>query len=158
MDEESTQLEMTDFAISDAVIDTAEPFVSYAASRGKTLELDIAPDLTYHGNEGCIRQCVSLLLDNAVKYSTENGKLRLTFHKQGRALALTVWNTTDPIPVGRHDELFERFYRPDSSRNTKTGGHGIGLSVVHAIATAHKGKISAKSEDGNSLTFSILLN
>ena len=158
MDEESTQLEMTDFAISDAVIDTAEPFVSYAASRGKTLELDIAPDLTYHGNEGCIRQCVSLLLDNAVKYSTENGKLRLTFHKQGRALALTVWNTTDPIPVGRHDELFERFYRPDSSRNTKTGGHGIGLSVVHAIATAHKGKISAKSEDGNSLTFSILFN
>ena len=158
MDEESTQLEMTDFAISDAVIDTAEPFVSYAAFRGKTLELDIAPDLTYHGNEGCIRQCVSLLLDNAVKYSTENGKLRLTFHKQGRALALTVWNTTDPIPVGRHDELFERFYRPDSSRNTKTGGHGIGLSVVHAIATAHKGKISAKSEDGNSLTFSILLN
>ena len=101
---------------------------------------------------------LSLLLDNAVKYSTENGKLRLTFHKQGRALALTVWNTTDPIPVGRHDELFERFYRPDSSRNTKTGGHGIGLSVVHAIATAHKGKISAKSEDGNSLTFSILLN
>ena len=101
MDEESTQLEMTDFAISDAVIDTAEPFVSYAASRGKTLELDIAPDLTYHGNEGCIRQCVSLLLDNAVKYSTENGKLRLTFHKQGRSLALTVWNTTDPIPVGR---------------------------------------------------------
>lgn len=94
MDEESTQLEMTDFAISDAVIDTAEPFVSYAASRGKTLELDIAPDLTYHGNEGCIRQCVSLLLDNAIKYSTENGKLRLTFHKQGRALALTVWNRT----------------------------------------------------------------
>ena len=54
MDEESTQLEMTDFAISDAVIDTAEPFVSYAASRGKTLELDIAPaklnTLQFHGN------------------------------------------------------------------------------------------------------------
>lgn len=158
MDEESTKLEMENFAISDALIDTAEPFVSFAAAKGKTLILDIQPDLTYHGNEGTIRQCVSLLLDNAVKYSTENGNIRLSFHKQGRSLALTVWNTTDSLSAGRHDELFERFYRPDTSRNTKTGGHGIGLSVVYAIVTAHKGKISAKSEDGNSLTFSILLN
>lgn len=157
MDEESTRLEMADFAISDAIIDTAEPFVSFAAARQKTLTLDIQPDLHYHGNEGCIRQCVSLLLDNAVKYSTEDGQIRLTFHTQGKNLLLQVRNTTDSMPVGKHDELFERFYRQDESRNSKTGGHGIGLSVVSAIAGAHKGKISAKNEDGNSLTISMLL-
>lgn len=157
MDEESTRLEMTDFAISDAIIDTAGPFAAFAAARKKTLTLDIQPDLHYHGNEGSIRQCVSLLLDNAVKYSTENGQIRLSFHTQGKNLLLQVWNTTDSMPEGKHDELFERFYRQDASRNSQTGGHGIGLSVVSAIATAHKGKISARSEDGNSLTISMLL-
>ena len=157
MDEESTKLEMENFAISDALIDTAEPFVSFAAAKGKTLTLDIQPDLTYHGNEGTIRQCVSLLLDNAVKYSTDNGKISLSFHTQGHNLLLTVWNTTESMQPGKHNELFERFYRADASRNSQTGGHGIGLSVVYAIVTAHKGKISARSEDGTSLMFSILL-
>ena len=158
MDEETTTLDMQIFAISDAVIDTAEPFIGLAASRGKTLTCDIAPDLTYYGNEGSIRQLISLLLDNAVKYSTDDGQIRLSFHNAGRNLILQVWNTTDSIPVGRHDELFERFYRADKSRNQKTGGFGIGLSVVYAIANAHKGKITARSDDGNSLLFTITLS
>jgi signal transduction histidine kinase len=63
----------------------------------------------------------------------------------------------DNITPGRHDEFFERFYRSDASRNQKTGGHGIGLSVAHAIVMAHKGKISAKSEDGHSLSIHVTL-
>ena len=92
MDEETTTLDMQIFAISDAVIDTAEPFIGLAASRGKTLTCDIAPDLTYYGNEGSIRQLISLLLDNAVKYSTDDGQIRLSFHNAGRNLILQVWN------------------------------------------------------------------
>ncbi len=158
MDEEATTLDMQNFTISDAVIDTTEPFIGLAASRGKTLTCDIAPDLTYCGNEGSIRQLVSLLLDNAVKYSTDDGQIRLSFHNAGRNLILQVWNTTDSIPIGRHDELFERFYRADKSRNQKTGGFGIGLSVVYAIVNAHKGKITARSDDGTSLVFTITLS
>lgn len=77
---------------------------------------------------------------------------------RGRNLILQVWNTTNSIPVGRHDELFERFYRADKSRNQKTGGFGIGLSVVYAIVNAHKGKITARSDDGTSLVFTITLS
>lgn len=157
MDEESTQLEMEPFAISDAILDTADPFMAVASSRGKELSIDVTPDLTYKGNEGSIRQLISLLLDNAIKYSTENGQIRLTFHTHGRNLVLSVWNTVESIEPGRHDELFERFYRADKSRNQKTGGFGIGLSVVSAIARAHKAKMTAQSMDGHSLNITILL-
>lgn len=156
MDEEATKTEMAEFALSEAVADTAEAFLPLAEARGKELSLSVQPDLHMVGNEGMIRQCVSLLLDNAVKYATENGQIRLTLRTQGKNTLLTVWNTAEGITSGRHDELFERFYRPDQSRNSKTGGHGIGLSVVYAIVKAHKGKITAKSDDGDSLQFTIL--
>ncbi len=58
---------------------------------------------------------------------------------------------------GKLDVLFERFYRLDSSRNSGTGGSGIGLSVVQAIVQAHKGKITAENKTGNGLTITVLL-
>lgn len=58
---------------------------------------------------------------------------------------------------GKRDVLFERFYRLDSSRNSGTGGSGIGLSVAQAIVQAHKGKISAENKTGNGLTITVLL-
>lgn len=97
-------------------------------------------------------------ISDAVKYSTDDGQICISFHNVGRNLILQVWNTTDSISVGRHDELFERFYRADKSRNQKTGGFGIGLSVVYAIVNAHKGKITARSDDGTSLLFTITLS
>lgn len=65
--------------------------------------------------------------------------------------------TGDEIEKGNLNVLFERFYRVDASHNSKTGGFGIGLSVVYAIVTAHKGKITAKSEDGKSIVFTVVL-
>lgn len=58
---------------------------------------------------------------------------------------------------GKLDVLFERFYRLDSSRNSGTGGSGIGLSVAQAIVLAHKGKITAENKTGNGLTITVLL-
>lgn len=58
---------------------------------------------------------------------------------------------------GKLDVLFERFYRLDSSRNSGTGGSGIGLSVAQAIVLAHKGKITAENKIGNGLTIAVLL-
>jgi signal transduction histidine kinase len=157
MDEEGSRLEMEEFSISDAILDTAEPFGALADSRGKKLSIDVEQNVSYRGNEGTLRQLVSLLLDNAIKYSPADGTIALTFYRHGKNLHLTVSNTTDALPPGRHDEFFERFYRHDASRNQKSGGHGIGLSVAYAIVTAHKGKISARSHDGHSLTISVTL-
>lgn len=157
MDEDSTRLEMLEFNISDAILDTAMPFETVAESKGKTLDISVVPDINYTGSKTNIRQMVSLLLDNAIKYSSENGSIRLNFSTNGKLKILSVWNTVDEIETGKLDYLFERFYRIDKSRNSKTGGFGIGLSVVQAIVQAHNGKVSAKSEDGKSIEFTISL-
>lgn len=157
MDEESTKLIMLDFSISDAVLEVAQGFEAVATSQGKTLNLDIDNNLSYCGDETTIRQLVSLLIDNAMKYSDENGKITVSLKSNGKSRVITVTNSVDKIEKGKHDELFERFYRADSSRNSETGGHGIGLSVVKAIANAHKGKAICYSNDENSITFKITL-
>ena len=157
MDEENTRLEMIDFSLSDAVLDVAEGFEAVAEAKGKSLTMEVEEEITYHGDEKTLRQLVSLLLDNAMKYSGENGQIRLTLKTSGKNKILTVWNNVDEIAPGNHDELFDRFYRRESSHNSKTGGFGIGLSVAWAIVQAHKGKISARSEDGRSLFFTIVL-
>lgn len=153
----ASSLTMLDFSLSDAVEETARPFETLAAAGQKLLTLDIASGLIFHGDEASIRQLVSLLLDNAVKYCPENGFIELSLKENGHNKILTVRNTARGLTPGRQDILFDRFYRPDSSRSIDTGGFGIGLSAAKAIVIAHKGRITAKSEDGNSILFTVVL-
>lgn len=157
MDEESTRPEFMEFDLSDAVLDTAAPFAAVAESTGKSLSLEVCPDIRIKGDEAALRQLVSLLLDNAMKYSADCSAVRLRLYTNGKSRILSVWNETAPTAVGRHDELFDRFYREDTSRSCETGGFGIGLSVAKAIVLSHKGKISAYSADGESLEFTVTL-
>lgn len=160
MDEENTRLEMREFVLSEMIDETLDSYEAVAISKGKTLERIIAPDARFFGDETNLRQMLSLLLDNAMKYSDEMGTIRVKLERSSRGkyrFKLSVYNTVESIDIGNHDQLFERFYREDASRSTKTGGHGIGLSVVKAIVEAHRGKITAESKDGKSLQFTILL-
>ena len=100
------------------------------------------------GDEKSIRQLVNILMDNALKYSPPHGLISLSVKKQGKQIRLALYNTTEkPIPKDRLAILFDRFYRVDSSRNTQTGGFGIGLSIAKAIVTAHKGRIQALAKE-----------
>ena len=97
-------------------------------------------------------QLVSILLDNALKYSPEGSTVQLTLRQEGRSIVLASRNeTSSPVPKESLPLLFDRFYRTDPSRNSETGGHGIGLSIAQAIVNAHNGRIRALSEDGKSL-------
>ena len=158
MDEENNScMEMLEFDLSEALLDTAETFTSVAATKGLRFEIDVQEAVKYRGDEASIRRMTSLLLDNAMKYTSLEGEVKLQLTTSGKNRILTFWNTTDQMEQGKWDVLFERFYRRESSHNSATGGFGIGLSVVAAIVQAHKGKISAKSEDGKSLKIVIIL-
>ncbi|MBP5265601.1 MAG: HAMP domain-containing histidine kinase, partial [Lachnospiraceae bacterium] len=151
MDEESTKLEMREFDLSGLLDETIDSYEAVVISAGKTLERVIAPNVRLYGDETNILQMITLLMDNAMKYSNEQGDILVKLEQQQKGkhrLKLTFRNTVEEIAVGNHDEFFERFYRADESRSTKTGGHGIGLSVVKAIVQAHHGKVTAESKDG----------
>lgn len=135
-----------------------QSFLAPTKSQDKTLSARIAPMLSYTGDEKAIRQLLSILLDNAMKYSPTGGKLEVQLEKHGHNVLLTVTNTTtQPMEKEKLDHLFDRFYRTDQSRSTETGGYGLGLSIAKSIVTAHKGKIRAESADGNTLTILITL-
>lgn len=157
LDEEKGLEEKCEFNLSEAVSECVQPYESLAQTREKNLTLNIEEDITYTGDERSIRQLAGILMDNAVKYSSENGNITLTLKKKGKKIFLEVYNNADDLPQGKLDVLFERFYRLDSSRNSGTGGSGIGLSVAKAIVQAHKGKITAENKNGRGLTITVIL-
>ena len=101
---------------------------------------------------------MGILLDNAIKYST-GSEIVLSLKKQGKNLILSCKNSAENLEKRSYPEFFDRFYRGDNSRSSTNsgGGYGIGLSLAQAIVQAHRGKIFAKSEDGERLIVTALL-
>lgn len=158
MEEEQPKLQPIEFPLSDMVEEMAQSFAAPAQSQGKELAVSVQPMVSYTGDEKALRQLISILLDNALKYSPTPGKLAVRLEKQGRNLVLTVSNTTaQPMEQDKLPHLFDRFYRTDQSRNSQTGGYGLGLSIAKSIVLVHKGKIRAESPDGNSLSVIVSL-
>lgn len=157
MDEGGLTFEMRDFSLTDAVEQTVAAFGPVAAERGATLTSEVASSVHCRGDRAAIEQVLSILLDNALKYCGTDGAVKVRLEQLGKKVRITVWNTAEGLPCGALDMLFERFYRQDSSRNSLTGGHGVGLSIARAIVEAHKGKIGAHSDDGASLTCVVML-
>lgn len=157
MEEAQPRLQSVAFPLSDAVEETAQSFQALAVTQGKTLTLAVQPLLTLTGDEGAIRRLVTILLDNAVKYTPAQGEIRLALEQQKNAVRLTVWNTAQAVDPAQLERLFDRFYRADASRSSQTGGYGLGLAIAAAIVRAHRGKISAATDDGRSLRITVTL-
>ena len=157
MDEDINPV-FAEFNISDAVYDSASPFVTLASSKNKHAKIKVDDGLMYTGDEAMIRQLVSVLMDNAVKYADDGGEIEISLTSHGKNLKLSVYNKCVNPPEGDLNQLFDRFYRADSSRSRETGGYGIGLSIARSIVEVHKGKITAKSENGGVVFEAILKN
>lgn len=157
MEEGRAPLELLEIPVSDVVAETAQSFQSLAQAQKKELQISVEPLLSMEADEKAISQLVSILLDNALKYSPEKSTIHLSVSKHAKQIKLTVCNESAfPLPEGNLDRLFERFYRTDPSRNSQTGGHGIGLSIASAITAAHNGQIHASSPETNHLLITAL--
>ena len=157
MEEEQNHLQITRFSLSQLTEELVQSFQVLARTQGKAFDSRIQPGLVLHGDERAVGQLVSILLDNALKYSLPEGDIFLSLERRGRCAHLEVSNTAQHISREDLDNLFERFYRADPSRSSQTGGYGIGLSIAKAVVTAHKGEIRAASPDGHTLTISVML-
>ena len=144
MEEAEKTLQKIDFPLSEVVEDSAAAFRTLAANGQKQFYCNIQPLITMRGNVKSIEQLVSILMDNALKYSPEGGKISVELYSQSKTAMLCVSNQTETeISKESLSYVFDRFYRADPSRSSQINGHGIGLSVAKAIVTAHGGKITA---------------
>ena len=151
MEEADTSLEMTDLAISEIISETAAAFRAPAVMQEKEFICQITPGLFMKGNDKAIRQLINITMDNAMKYLPEGGTIAIHFAQIKRTFQLNIYNTTETEVNGEElEHVFDRFYRMDKSRNSATGGHGIGLSIAKAIVETHHGTIRAWSQDGHS--------
>lgn len=155
LEEGEIRKQSQEISLSTFVMESVQSFEVFAKTSGKTIKTDVQEQITMLGDEKLVRQLFSILLDNAVKYSLEGSMIRVSLIKKGKRIYFGVYNETETIPKGNLDMLFERFFRLDVSRNSETGGSGIGLSVAYAIVEAHHGKIRAKSDDGKSIQISV---
>lgn len=152
-DEGSSTEDMSNVSLSDIVYEAALPFESVCFETGKQLDLDIHPDVMIKGNETSLKQLVAILVDNACKYSDENGLIKISLRSVQDKAELRINNTGDPIPEYSLPHLFDRFYRVDKSRSRSEGGYGLGLSIAHSIAESHHAKLSVTSTKADGTTF-----
>lgn len=157
LDEETPIPEKAEFSLSEALWESSEPFASLAKAQGKKYDQTIEDGLSFHGDVIAIQQMVSVLLDNALRYSDDGGYIRLDAYRKRQKLVIEVFNTCNKLDTKNLNRLFDRFYRGDPSRSGKISGTGVGLSIAKAIAAAHGGDISVKSQSGNSIRFQITL-
>ena len=151
MAESDLELNKRDLDLSELCRETLEPFGLMAEEQGLGYVLDITPGIPFFGNEQTLKQLCSILADNAVKYAVPGTTIYMTLKKKGRRLHLSSDNAAEGVKKGNRGELFERFYRGDTSHSQEKKGYGIGLSMAQTITELHNGRISAISEDGERL-------
>lgn len=154
---EEEKVVFSEFSASDSVWESVISFEALAKEKGKHFNVNVQPDITVNGNESGFSQIVAILLDNAIKYTCDQGEISVSLHEHGRTVSLEVCNISDILPEGDLNRLFDRFFRADQSRSRESGSYGIGLSIAKAIAQAHKWRIDVHRSGNNKICFSVII-
>jgi signal transduction histidine kinase len=141
-----------------ALIETAvASFQPLAAEHGLELTVATAEDLNVRGDREQQRQVIVILLDNAVRYTADGGRVHVQARRDGSNALVTVHDTGIGIGEQELSRVFERFYRADEARNRQSGGAGLGLAIARELVSRHGGKISVESTEGAGSTFTVQL-
>ena len=157
MDETRDEIVFEKFDLSSTVLSKTLEFECTAFESGKNFEHNITDGIFFNGNEEMIKHLVTILIDNAIKHSDENGIIRVTLTTAGNKKIFQVYNTGNGIKNSEKDKIFNRFYRSDESRSKATGGYGLGLSIAKSIVETHKGTISVDGEEQKWVSFTAIL-
>lgn len=130
-------------------------YVEEAQMRNVAFQVQIEPDIVMQVNRDSFRQMLMVLLDNALKYTADNGRIRLAVERNGKHIQIIEENTCNPSLEPDTERLFERFYRGDVARTQAkdSSGYGIGLSAARAICENFGGKLTAEYSSDESIRF-----
>jgi signal transduction histidine kinase len=157
-DSSELSLNMEDFMLRDEIMKVIRQVKPLAQEKELFLEADIPSELPVYADKERLRQLLLILLDNALRYTPKGGGgITVTAKPDGRDIALAVTDTGIGIPQEKHEEIFERFFRADPSRDRGTGQAGLGLSIAKWIAEAHGGRITVQSSPGQGSIFTVRL-
>lgn len=157
MDESAAEIIKTEISFSELVSENVRVFAEPLNLRSITLQTEIQPNVIIKANKEQISQLISILLDNASKYTNNRGTVIVRLQKSDKRIKLLIKNSCEKLLDTPPDKLFDRFYRDDKARTQKTGGYGIGLSVARSIVLANKGSITAEYENPNFVSFTVTL-
>ena len=129
----------------------------FAEKKGIVIAEDLPKRAEIYADEQKIRQLILILVDNAVKYTQDKGKVTVRIQEDKGAVQLSVSDTGIGIAPEHQERIFDRFYRVDKVRSRHMGGNGLGLAIAREFVEAHGGTISVESETGKGTTFRVQL-
>ncbi len=134
-----------------------ESLYAAAEGRGQQLVLSIPPGTFVQADEGALEQCLTNLVENAIKYGREGGRVELRALPSGLRLRLEVHDNGPGVPQEHRDRIFERFYRVDKGRSRQMGGTGLGLSIVRHLGSSMEAELGVDDSDLGGARFWLIL-
>ena len=153
---QQVRIHIDSFDLSYLLMQLSEEFFPQATKRGNWISLDKPDELPMMGDAENLARVLNNLLKNAIAYSDPGTEIRIKARASAEQVRLTMTNHGPTIPANELDQLFDKFYRIDSSRSTETGGAGLGLAIAKEIVTLHHGTIAVTSKD-NLTCFTVTL-
>lgn len=153
-------LKMSDFYLDELVAECVHSARTLAQAKKISLTFDGAPESPIHADESLVRRMLMNLLDNAIKYTPDFGRVTVSCHRNGKEYGVNIADTGCGIPAELRPRIFERFFRADKARShaqNDGGGAGLGLAISRWIAEAHHGRLELTSSDSTGSTFSAYL-
>lgn len=141
------------FDVREEVEETVDTLGPIAKKKNIEIIMELEEGLTLRGSADRFRQMMVNLIENAIKYSEENGHVLVSAVTDADRIVVSVRDEGIGIAPEHHERLFERFYRVDKSRSTKAGGTGLGLSIVKHIAVLFGATLKVESEIGKGAVF-----
>ncbi|MEL7564720.1 MAG: HAMP domain-containing sensor histidine kinase, partial [Dehalobacterium sp.] len=145
------------FNISNAIYDVMQSMEAVVIEKSIKLTHSIEPDIIVKGDAESVKQVVTILLDNAIKYSNENGQVDISLIKSKRQAVFSITNSGKGITKQDLPKVFDRFYRADPSRTHENSSYGLGLSIAKAITDRLDGEIHVTSVEDEYTTFTFTL-
>lgn len=156
-DAEQVQMKRDKVALDRVVLEAFEQMEPLARTKNINIDIEALDEVEVLGDALWLKQMLTNLLNNAIKYTPEGGKVVLRLTQSENIAELVVSDTGSGIPEEHLPRLFDRFYRVDYGRSRDQGGSGLGLNIVKWIVDSHEGEIRVRSEVGKGTAFSVLL-